>query len=89
MAYSPSVQYEGYKRLDFALWASSSVLSFAFVLLCWVSVGFCYIEKCYLFIFSLQNFHRRPPGLRPGTVWAGAQQQHVGPQKAGGSGGLF
>ena len=70
MAYRPSVQYEGYKRLDFALSASSFFFFFFY---------FATLKKKFFF-FPLQNsFHRLPGSVVGHKVWANAQQQHVVP----------
>lgn len=66
MAYSPSVQYEGYKRLDFALSASSFFLFFLF--------DFATLKN--VFFFPLQNsFHGLTGSVVGHKVWANAQQQ--------------
>lgn len=56
MAYSPNVQYEAYKRLDFALSASSFLFFFLFYFL----FDFATLKKIFFnFVFPLQNsFHR-------------------------------
>lgn len=54
MAYSPSVQYGYYKRLE------SSLIVFFFSIFLFFKVGFffCYIGKSFWNFFSLQNsFH--------------------------------
>lgn len=74
MAYSPSVQYEGYKRLDFALSASS------FFLFSFFCFDFATLKKNFFFFSPLQNsFHRLPGSVVGHKVWANAQQQHVVP----------
>lgn len=70
MAYSPSVQREGYRRLDSAL--SASLFSFFLF-------DFATLKKKFFF-FPLQNsFHRLPGSAVGHKVWANAQQQHVVP----------
>lgn len=82
MAYSPTVQYEGYKRLDFALSASSSFSLFYFIFLFFL---FCYIEK--LFFFSFTKLLPQAPGAVAGQSGRTLSSSSTWcPQHSGGSG---
>lgn len=80
MAYSPSVQYEGYKRPDFAL-SASPIFFFLFIFLFNFATlknvfVFCFFVCLFLCFFPLQNSLHTPSGSVVGhRVWASAQQQ--------------
>lgn len=78
MAYSPSVQYEGYKRLDFALSASSFFFSFFFF-------DFATLKKNFFFLY-------KTPSTDSTVLWPGTKSGRMlssstwCPQNSGGSG---
>lgn len=81
MAYSPSVQYEGYKRLDFALSASS------FFLFSFFCFDFATLKKNFFFFLLYKT-----PSTDSPVLWSGTKSGRMlssstwCPQNSGGSG---